>query len=149
MAECLQISITGYGHIERDETNISMKRLESIAKVLNVEVKDILEYNDKHTIESLKKQILSKKDKEHYEEQIRLLEEVLQMAKDALTAEQLKRALPNSERELFKKKIVLLEELLQVTKDALSVEREKSKSYKKEYEEKIRSLKVLLRSKKD
>jgi len=47
IAEILGISVTAYGNIERDETNVSHERLEQIAKVLDLSVQDILEFDEK------------------------------------------------------------------------------------------------------
>lgn len=47
MAEKLGISLTAYGKIERDETDISMERLEQIAKALDLTVQDVLSFDEK------------------------------------------------------------------------------------------------------
>lgn len=41
MAKSLGLSITGYGKIERDEVDISLNRLEDIAKVLDVNIEAV------------------------------------------------------------------------------------------------------------
>ena len=43
MGELLNMSLSGYSKIERDETDISIKRLEQIAKILETDIKSILE----------------------------------------------------------------------------------------------------------
>lgn len=48
MAEQLDLSLSGYGKIERDETDISISRLEKIATVLGVDVNTILNFDEKH-----------------------------------------------------------------------------------------------------
>jgi transcriptional regulator with XRE-family HTH domain len=45
MADKLDMSQTGYGNIERDVTDISMSRLQQIAKVLEVTVQDLLGFD--------------------------------------------------------------------------------------------------------
>ena len=48
MAEEMDLSLSGYGKIERNETDISISRLEKIAKILNTDVSSILNFDDKH-----------------------------------------------------------------------------------------------------
>ncbi|GAB4478820.1 MAG: hypothetical protein OHK0057_30240 [Thermoflexibacter sp.] len=47
MAEALKMSQTGYGKIERDETDINYSRLEQIAEVLGTRVADIVSLDEK------------------------------------------------------------------------------------------------------
>lgn len=47
LAERLDMSQTGYSKIERGETDISISRLQQIAKVLAVEIQDILGFDEK------------------------------------------------------------------------------------------------------
>jgi transcriptional regulator with XRE-family HTH domain len=47
MAEKLGISQTGYSNIERDETDISLSRLQQIAKVLEIKLQDLLGFDEK------------------------------------------------------------------------------------------------------
>jgi transcriptional regulator with XRE-family HTH domain len=47
MAEKLGISPNGYGKIERGETDIQWSRLEQIAEVLGITVKELLNLNEK------------------------------------------------------------------------------------------------------
>lgn len=48
MASSLGLSQTGYGKIERDLTDLSINRLQQIAKVLDVDYKQILEFDEKN-----------------------------------------------------------------------------------------------------
>lgn len=50
MADELQLSLSGYGKIERDETDISIIRLEKIASVLGVDINTILSFDEKHIL---------------------------------------------------------------------------------------------------
>lgn len=43
ISERLNMSLSGYSKIERDETDISLKRLEQIAEILETDVRTILE----------------------------------------------------------------------------------------------------------
>lgn len=45
MAEALNMSVSGYGKIERDETEITIARLKEIAKVLEVDYSQVLEFD--------------------------------------------------------------------------------------------------------
>lgn len=47
MAEKLSMSQTGYSNIERDETDISLSRLQQIAKVLEIRLQDLLGFDEK------------------------------------------------------------------------------------------------------
>jgi transcriptional regulator with XRE-family HTH domain len=47
MAEMLDMSLGAYGDIERNKKDISLTRLEQIAKSLGVSVMDILSFGDK------------------------------------------------------------------------------------------------------
>lgn len=47
MADELELSLSGYGKIERDETDISISRLEKIAAVLDVDVNTILSFDER------------------------------------------------------------------------------------------------------
>ena len=47
MADALKMSQTGYSKIERDETDITINRLRQIAKILNMNIQDILGFDEK------------------------------------------------------------------------------------------------------
>jgi transcriptional regulator with XRE-family HTH domain len=47
MANQLDLSISGYGKIERDETDLSLGKLEKIATVLGVDINKILSFDEK------------------------------------------------------------------------------------------------------
>ena len=49
----LEISVSAYSKIERDETEISLKRWNQIAKILKVHVNTILLFNEKSFIDEL------------------------------------------------------------------------------------------------
>lgn len=48
VADQLNLSLSGYGKIERNETDISISRLNEIASVLGVDVNTILSFDEKH-----------------------------------------------------------------------------------------------------
>lgn len=47
MADALQMSQAGYGKIERDETDISLSRLQQITEVLKVGLNDLIGFDEK------------------------------------------------------------------------------------------------------
>jgi transcriptional regulator with XRE-family HTH domain len=47
MAKNLEMTTSGYGKIERDETEVSYQRLEKIADILGIKVEDIINFNEK------------------------------------------------------------------------------------------------------
>ena len=48
MATSLNLSPNGYGKIERDEVDVTLSRLEEVAKVLDVDIFQILNFDEKH-----------------------------------------------------------------------------------------------------
>ena len=46
MAEKLNLSPTAYGKIERNETKLSVQRLEEVATILGIKSEDILNFDD-------------------------------------------------------------------------------------------------------
>jgi transcriptional regulator with XRE-family HTH domain len=47
MASSLGITITGYGKIERNESEITVSKLQKIAKILDVDYRQILDFDEK------------------------------------------------------------------------------------------------------
>ena len=47
LADKLNMSVTGYGKIERDEVDLPFSRLEQIAEVFKVKVEDIVSFDEK------------------------------------------------------------------------------------------------------
>jgi transcriptional regulator with XRE-family HTH domain len=48
MAEKLNLSLSGYSKIERDGTDVSLKRLQQIAEVLETDINTILSFDEKN-----------------------------------------------------------------------------------------------------
>lgn len=48
VAEQLNLSLSGYGKIERDETDITLNRLNEIAQILGTDYNTILSFDEKH-----------------------------------------------------------------------------------------------------
>jgi len=48
IAHRLNMSVSGYGSIERGETDVNLSRLEKIAKVFEIELLELFNLNDKN-----------------------------------------------------------------------------------------------------
>lgn len=46
MAKELNMTTTGYGKIERDESEVTVQKLEKIATILGIKVEDIINFNE-------------------------------------------------------------------------------------------------------
>lgn len=96
MADALQMSQAGYGKIERDETDISLSRLQQIAEVLKVGFNDLIGFDEKMIFYGAMNNhatanggiFLGKEnfdnERKLYEEQIKQLQEQVQHLKELL-----------------------------------------------------------------
>jgi transcriptional regulator with XRE-family HTH domain len=98
VAEQLQISQTAYSKIERDETDVSFSKLNKIAKILGVNVNDIINTNDEKLWLSITygqnfdnsnngiviKQSISKNEKDLYEKLIEEMREEISFLKETI-----------------------------------------------------------------
>ena len=96
MAEALQMSQAGYGKIEREETDISLSRLQQIANVLKVDLTELIGFDEKlvffgamHNHATANGGIFLGKDnfdneRKLYEAQIKLLEDQVLYLKELL-----------------------------------------------------------------
>jgi len=50
MADKLEMSVSGYAHIERGETDVQLSKLEKIAKVFGVDLLELLTFGEKNII---------------------------------------------------------------------------------------------------
>lgn len=96
VAEALELSLSGYGKIERNETDISVSKLEKIAKVLGTDVRSIHNFDDKNYINFIenKQAMFSMRDQhintmemfdkmvEQYKEEIAYLKSVIDKLMD-------------------------------------------------------------------
>ena len=73
IAHQLDISLHGYGKIERNISNVTIKRLEQIAGLFKMSVLEFLAYGEKTTKNSYQKQ-LEAKDKQIMELQARIIQ---------------------------------------------------------------------------
>lgn len=48
MAKSLDLSLSGYGKIERNESDVSIKRLEELSEILGVDINTILNFDERH-----------------------------------------------------------------------------------------------------
>lgn len=47
MADALGMSVTGYGNIERNESDIKIEKLQEVSEVLGVNIEDIITFDEK------------------------------------------------------------------------------------------------------
>lgn len=96
MAFELDMSISGYSRIERDEVNLTLDKLYAICKLLDVSVFEILSTNDTQMIQKSKSKIVTtpmtqknilkryKIVEDFYKEQIRLLKDELKYLREVI-----------------------------------------------------------------
>jgi transcriptional regulator with XRE-family HTH domain len=89
MANELGLSSTSYGKIERDETELSMARLQQIADVLQMKVEDVLSFDEKMVFNNLNNKVGSNvtnnfSDREIYVKHILILEEKIKQLEKEL-----------------------------------------------------------------
>ena len=85
MADVLKMSQTGYGKIERDESDISLSRLEQISTVFEMKPEDLMSFDEKYifnlyaenqsTANGIQHNHFPEKLQQLYEDKIKLLEE--------------------------------------------------------------------------
>ena len=84
MANELNLSLSGYGKIERDETDISLSRLEEIAKVLEVDLPTILSFDEKNVFNFSNNENASGIIQNNYAVQNELIDRLIQQYKDEI-----------------------------------------------------------------
>lgn len=82
LAEQLDLSLSGYGKIERNETDISISRLEQIATILGVDINTILSFEEKHIFNMSNKQQANGIVQNQYANQIELIEKIVSQYKE-------------------------------------------------------------------
>lgn len=82
MAENLELSLSGYGKIERNETDISISRLESIAEVLGTDIASNLSFDEKNVFNFTNNENASGIVQNHYAVQDELIERIILQYKD-------------------------------------------------------------------
>ncbi len=84
MANELNLSLSGYGKIERDETDISLSRLEEIAKVLEVDLPTILSFDEKNVFNFSNNENACGFIQNNYAVHNELIERLIQQYKDEI-----------------------------------------------------------------
>jgi transcriptional regulator with XRE-family HTH domain len=100
MADRMNMSLQGYGRIERDEVSINVERLLEVAGIFDMKPEDVLSFDDKlvfsnntlndhATVTSLQnygtiQHIIPDEMKSLYEKQIKLLEEQVELLKEKI-----------------------------------------------------------------
>ncbi len=97
MASELEMSVTGYGKIERNEVAVTLDKLEIIAKILGVQIEQILGFDESIAFNNFNSSINNQighssfppEMKQLYEDKIQLLEDKIQLLQSII--EQLKK----------------------------------------------------------
>ena len=84
MAEKLDLSLSGYGKIERNDTDISVSKLEKIAEVLGVELSTILNFDEKFIFYVADNKQANVSLKDQYIKQMELFDKMSQQYKDEI-----------------------------------------------------------------
>ena len=92
IAHDLEMSITGYGKIERNEVSINYDKLQKIEQILKVDVETIVGFDDKVAFNNFNSKInqqigqyyMSNEMKQLYEDKIKLLEEKTAFLEDKI-----------------------------------------------------------------
>ncbi len=84
MADQLELSLSGYGKIERNETDISISKLDKIAKILHTDVNTILSFDEKHIFNFTNNQSANGIVQNHYTTQNELIDRITQQYKEEI-----------------------------------------------------------------
>ena len=77
MAEELDLSLSGYGKIERNETDISVSKLEKIAKILDTDISSILSFDEKHVFNISENKQANISMRDQYINQLDLIDRII------------------------------------------------------------------------
>ena len=78
LADQLEISLSGYGKIERNETDVSLGRLQQIADILGVDIHSILRFDDKHIFNLNNNEVANGQVNNYYSGREELLERIIE-----------------------------------------------------------------------
>jgi transcriptional regulator with XRE-family HTH domain len=78
LADQLEISLSGYGKIERNETNVTLGRLQQIADILGVDIHSILRFDDKHIFNLNNNEVANGQVNNYYIGREELLERIIE-----------------------------------------------------------------------
>jgi transcriptional regulator with XRE-family HTH domain len=82
MAQELNLSLSGYGKIERNETDISISKLEKISAILGVDINTILSFDEKHIFNFNNNQTANGIVQNQYTTQTELIEKLIEQYKN-------------------------------------------------------------------
>ena len=99
LAEQLGMSLSGFGKIERGETDVSIGRLEQVAKVLDIKIETILGFNENIVLQQITNNhakftngvyiaALPEQEEERYKGEIILLKEQIAQLKQIVELQQ-------------------------------------------------------------
>jgi transcriptional regulator with XRE-family HTH domain len=74
LAQALNMSQSGYAKIERNEVSISIEKLGKISRILEVQISDVLNFDEKSVLDNRKTHPVLEKERQLYENQIKTLE---------------------------------------------------------------------------
>ena len=78
MADQLEISLSGYGKIERNETDVSLGRLQQIADILGVDIHGILRFDYKHIFNLSNNEVANGQVNNYYSGREELLKRIIE-----------------------------------------------------------------------
>jgi transcriptional regulator with XRE-family HTH domain len=78
LADQLEISLSGYGKIERNETDVSLSRLQQIADILGIDIHGILRFDDKHLFNLNNNEVANGQVNNYYSGREELLERIIE-----------------------------------------------------------------------
>jgi len=93
MAERLNISQSTYARFEKDDTDITLSKLEQIAEILDIKVEDLINFTDKFIFNNYTSNQanqgyivnqFSANEKKLYEDKIRLLEDKIEYLQEKI-----------------------------------------------------------------
>jgi len=96
MARLLNMTTNGYGKIERDESKITLQRLEEISKILKISIEEIINFKSESII-------------------IKTQNYVTNSSTEIIKDFQNNNLLSDNERKLYEDKIQLLQEIIRIT----------------------------------
>ncbi len=85
IAQKIQMTSTGYGKIERGETELTFQKLEKIAKILGFGIEDVLLFDESVLLKTVKNKIAFQEDHLINGTEKKLLEQIIQQLKEENT----------------------------------------------------------------
>jgi len=90
IAKQLNMTATGYGKIERDESEVSYQKLKKIAVILNIKIEDIINFNENLVFDIIHNQTTARNEPTHADGRLsetekRLYEQIIEQLKEENT----------------------------------------------------------------